>query len=220
MGELLQDLVDSSVRLLDVDAAGVLLRVGTGLEVAASSTVDAHDLEVFQVEMHEGPCQECVTTGEPVTVDDLELRGRWPRFNEVAQRRGFKAVHSMPLRLRGEIIGALNLFHRRTYPWPPEDQAVARSLADIATIGIIQARAAADAEQLGSQLRHALDSRVLIEQAKGVVAQQAAVPVEEVFRLLRMYSRNHNVQLREVCRRVVARELSYEELSRTRSHLT
>ena len=174
--------------------------------------MDAHDIEVFQVEAREGPCHACIETGEPVTLEDLQQDARWPRFTEVALRRGVRAVHAIPLRLRGTVIGGLNLFHKQVYPWPPGDQAVARALADVATIGIIQFRAAADSREVGSQLQQALDSRVVIEQAKGMVAQQAGVPADEAFLLLRRYSRNHNLRLRELCRRVTVGELDHRDL--------
>lgn len=209
---LLQDLVDSCVQLLDVDAAGVLLRNGGKLEVGAASAVAARDIEIFQAQAEEGPCHDCLTTGEALTVEDLEADGRWPRFTQVARRRGINAVHALPLRLRGEVLGALNLFHKQAYPWPEGDKAVARALADVATIGIIQYRAATDARVLGEQLQQALDSRVLIEQTKGVLAQQGGVALDAAFQIVRTYARNRNRPLRSVCQQIIAGELVYHDL--------
>jgi GAF domain-containing protein len=146
-----------------------------------------------------------VRTGQPVTVTDLDdAAGRWPQFiAALSGRSGYRSVHALPLRLRGHAIGAMNLFHTRPGPLPDADLHLGQALADVATIGILQERAIRHGEVVTEQLQAALNSRVIIEHAKGVLAQQGTLTTETAFDRLRRYSRGHDLLLGEVARRVV-----------------
>lgn len=203
--ELLHRLVDDCVDLLDAAAAGLLLTDQQGsLHVMASSSEQTRLLELFQLHADQGPCLECFNTGEPVLISDLsEHADRWPAFVVEAQRQGFRSVHALPMRLRSETIGALNLFHTELGPLSDEDILVGKALADVATIGILQHRALARSEVLSGQLQIALNSRVIIEQAKGVLAERESLDVDHAFARLRSYARNHNLALVQVAREVI-----------------
>jgi GAF domain-containing protein len=209
--DVLDRLVGHSVAMLAADAAGILLVDLQGtLRVVASSSEESDWTELMQIQADEGPCVECVRTGRPVTVTDLDAaEARWPRFTSALRERSapdagrFRSVHALPLRLRGEAIGGMNLFHTRPGPLPETDLRLGQALADIATIGILQERTIRKGEVLAQQLQNALNSRVAIEQAKGVLAQLGSVPMEVAFEHLRRYARSHNVLLGNVARRVV-----------------
>ena len=147
---------------------------------------------------------ECVQTSAPVSVADLnQARQRWPRFvDALAHHRGYRSVHAVPLRLRGQAIGALNLFHRQPGPLPAPDVALAQALADVATIGILSERAIHDAGVVSTQLQTALNSRVIIEQANGVIAAKSGISPDAAFARLCRYARNHDQRLVEVARHV------------------
>jgi GAF domain-containing protein len=208
--DLLQTLVDTCAELLDADAAGLMLSDTDGeLSVVASTSERSRLVEMMQLSSGAGPCMECFATGAAVTVRDVELIGdRWPGFTEEALAQGFRSVHGVPLRLRGAVIGTLNLFRTSTGVLSEEDMAVAQGLADVATIGILQQRAIREADTAKRQLQHALDSRVLIEQAKGVIAHTRGVNMDEAFRTLRDHARSHNLNLRDVAESVVNRSTS------------
>lgn len=204
--DLLDRLVAHSVRLLAADAAGIVLADAQGtLRVVASSSEDAQLMELLQVQNDEGPCLECYRTAAAVSVPDLTEAGhRWPLFERAAAERGtFRSVHAVPLRLRGNAVGALNLFHSHPGALPPDDLALAQALADIATIGLLQEQAIRRGEVVNEQLQNALHSRVVIEQAKGVLAQQSGSSMNIAFDRLRSYARNQNLGLSEVARRLV-----------------
>jgi GAF domain-containing protein len=208
--DLLYRLATVCVELLPADAAGIVLGdARQELHVVAASSEAAELMELFQLQNDEGPCLDCFQTAAPVSVDDLAgAADRWPAFVAAVAARGqFRAVHALPLRLRGQAIGALNLFDRQTGPLPPADLALAQALADVATIGILQERAIHRAEIVSEQLQTALTSRVTIEQAKGVLSQWLAVDVETAFDRLRGHARAHNLKLVEVARRIVRREM-------------
>ncbi|HEV7974045.1 GAF and ANTAR domain-containing protein [Amycolatopsis sp.] len=203
--DVLHQLVEHSLQLLPVAAAGIMLSDQRGhLQVLASSTEQARLLELFQVQNDEGPCLDCVRTRESVLVADLsETASRWPRFAPQALREGFSAVHAVPLRLRRETIGALNLFGREPGLLGERDLQVARALADIATIGILQERAIRRGEVLTEQLQTALNSRVAIEQAKGALAHAGNLDMDQAFAVLRFYARKNNARLSEVAHQIV-----------------
>ena len=209
--DVLDRLVGYSVSLLAADAAGIMLLDPHGhLRVVASSSEESDWTELMQIQSDEGPCVECVRTSEPVTITDLHEAGqRWPRLaaalqqRDAAGRERFRSVHALPLRLRGEAIGGMNLFHTRPGPLPEADLRLGQALADIATIGILQERAVRQGEVLTEQLQHALNIRVIIEQAKGVLAQLGTVPMDVAFEHLRRYARSHRTLLTDVARRVV-----------------
>jgi GAF domain-containing protein len=186
--------------LFDVSAAGLLLDDQRGhLAVVASSSEETRLLELFQLQSNEGPCLDCVSSGAPVTSGDLEFdRDRWPLFVPVALDAGFRSVAAVPLRLRNQVIGGLNLFDAKAKQVVAEDRRLAQALADVATIGILQHRSAHRSVQLAEQLQHALNSRVVIEQAKGVLAERNGVGMDVAFVALRQHARNANLKLTDV----------------------
>jgi GAF domain-containing protein len=202
--EVLDLLVGACVETLGATAAGLLLSDQRGhLAVMASSAEDSRVLEVFQVQNDEGPCLDCFQQGKPVTVPDLAAAAdRWPRFAPVAIERGFRSVHALPMRLRDNTIGALNLFHGEDTPLSDDELRIAQALADTATIGILQQRALQASHTLAEQLQTALNSRVVIEQAKGVLAASGDVDMDEAFQALRRHARNNNLQLTEAARQI------------------
>jgi transcriptional regulator with GAF, ATPase, and Fis domain len=214
IADVLYQLTEHCVQLLDAAAAGLLLSDQRGsLQVMASSSEQSRLLELFQIQANEGPCLDCFHTGEPVLVADLAAStGRWPRFAPEALSEGFAAVHAVPLRLRRDTIGALNLFSREPRPLPAQDMDVARALADTATIGILQERAIHRGEVLTEQLQRALNNRIIIEQAKGVLAYAANIDMDQTFQTLRAYSRNHNLRLSDTAHRVVTGTLTPAEI--------
>jgi ANTAR domain/GAF domain len=205
-----------SVRLLAAESVGILLADGEAtLRVVASTNEQTEWMELLQLEADEGPCVECFRLGTPVTVDDLaDATARWPRFVAALQERGaYGSVHALPLRLRGHAIGTLNLFHGAAGPLPAADLALGQALADIATIGILQERAIRRGEVVTEQLQAALNSRVVIEQAKGVLAQRGNLTMQAAFDRLRRYARGHNLRLTEVARHVVETDLAVDVLA-------
>jgi len=213
--ELLDRLIGYSVALLAADAAAIMLVDASGrLRAVASSSEDADMMELLQLQVEQGPCVECFHTGAPVSVADLnDARKRWPRFfDAVTQRRTYRSVHAIPLRLRGQAIGALNLFHREPGPLPQADLDVAQALADVATIGILSERAIHDAGVLNVQLQTTLNGRVIIEQAKGLIAHQGRISMDAAFARLRRYSRENNQRLVEVARQVANSQLAATDI--------
>ncbi len=216
--ELLTLLTDRCVEVLEVDAAGLMLAAPEGdLRVMASSSETMRVLELFEVQAQEGPCLDCYRTGEPVVNQDLAAaNGRWPRFSTEAMAAGFRSVHALPMRLRGTVLGALNLFHTESGDMPAEDVEAAQALADVATIAILQHRAVLEAQVVNEQLNHALNTRIVIEQAKGMVAEREGLNMEEAFARLRGHARNHNLRLADVSRDVIAGSLAPADLDRPR----
>ncbi|HEY2203112.1 MAG TPA: GAF and ANTAR domain-containing protein [Pseudonocardia sp.] len=210
--ELLTRLVDHSVALLSADAAGILLGDSRGqLRVVASTSEDARLTELMQLQADQGPCLDCYRTVAPVTVTDVfSAADRWPSFVAAATAAGkpaFRASHAVPMRLRGEAIGALNLLGHRPGTMDVDDLALGQALADVATIAILQERAIRRAEVLSEQLQTALTSRVIIEQAKGVLAQHSGLSMEEAFNQMRSWTRGHNRRLSQVARALADRTL-------------
>jgi transcriptional regulator with GAF, ATPase, and Fis domain len=210
MIDLLDRLVGYTAELLAADAAGIMLGDSQRhLRVVAASSNEAELMELLQLQNDQGPCMDCYRTATPVSVPDLDAAtGRWPQYTAAIRTRGaFRSVHALPLRLRQESIGALNLFHSRPGPLPDADLALGQALADVATIGILQERAIWRGEVVNEQLQNALNSRVVIEQAKGVVAERAGLPMASAFDQLRRYARGSNQKLSDVARRLVERNL-------------
>ena len=203
--ELLTLLADRCVDVLEVDAAGLMLVAPDGdLRVMASSSEAMRMLELFELQSQEGPCLDCYRTGLPVVNQDLAtLNSRWPRFAAEALAAGFHSVHALPLRLRGAVIGALNLFHVEAGRMREADVDAAQALADVATIAILQHRAALEAQVVNEQLNHALNSRIVIEQAKGIVAQREGLNMEQAFSTLRKHARDHNLRLVDVAHDII-----------------
>jgi hypothetical protein len=202
--EFLHTLAGRCVALLDVDAAGLMLADPHGvLHAAAASSENARLLELFELQCDAGPCMDAFRTAAAVVNADLgENRGRWPNFAEAAQATGFVSVHALPLRLRATVIGALNLFCARPGPLSAADVRTGQALADVATIGILAQRSVHQSELLSAQLQQALDSRVVIEQAKGVLAERLSITMDAAFELLRAHARNHNLRLSQLARDV------------------
>jgi len=207
--ELLQTLVDSCQELLDVSGAGILIADSSGqLELIASTSEEARLVEVIQLSAEAGPCVECFVTSKVVSVADLSVpRPGWAEFRRAATDSGFAAVDAIPMRLRDTTIGTLNLFRTVSGAAAESDLAAARAFADVATIGILHERVVSDTRSLAEQLRSALDSRVVIEQAKGVVSFTARVPVDQAFLLIRTYARTRGLRLGDVAARIVRRDL-------------
>jgi GAF domain-containing protein len=203
--DFLHTLTERCVELLDVDAAGILLADLRGtLNLMAASTEQARLLELFQLQNEEGPCLDCYRSGQTVECVDMTTEGRrWPRFAAAARERGFAGVYAVPMRLRDQTVGAMNLFRHQPKPIPAEVVAVAQSFADVATISILQVRALQHREELMEQLQTALNSRILIEQAKGVLSARRQIGIAEAFTLMRTFARNHNQLLAHVALAII-----------------
>lgn len=208
--DLLDQLVAACVRLFSVSAAGLLLDDQRGnLAVVASSSEETRLLEVFQLQNDQGPCLDCIRTGSAVTSGDLAADiERWPTFVPAALSAGVRSVAAVPMRLRDQTIGGLNLFDARAQVVAPGDRRLAQALADVATIGILQHRSAHRSTQVAEQLQHALNSRVVIEQAKGVLAERHGVAMDEAFAVLRHHARQSNLKLTDVAHAVARGELN------------
>ena len=204
--ELLSLLTDRCVAVLDVTAAGLLLADPTGeLRVVASSSEAMRTLELFELQSAEGPCYECFHTGEPLANAQLTATDQpWPKFGPRAIASGFLSVTALPMRLRGRTIGALNLFCADSGALSERDLIAAQAFADVATIGLLQHRAVEEAQTVNDQLGAALNSRIVIEQAKGIVAERAGVSMANAFNKLRDHARSHNTRLSELAAQVVA----------------
>lgn len=191
--------------VLDVTACGLVLVDHHGvLNLVAASSDDSRILELMQLQNSEGPCLDCYTSGVPVHCADLnDEGGRWPRFAPAACEKGFRGVHALPMRLRESVIGAMNLFTSRVQPLGNDRIALGQALADIATIGIMHERTIRQYEVVTEQLQTALNSRILIEQAKGVLAERLGTSIDEAFRLLREYARTRNKKLVDIARAIV-----------------
>ena len=194
-------------QVLGVSAAGVLLADQRGtLQVVAASTEQTRLLELLQLQTDQGPCPECFHTGRPIAVADLATAtSRWPRFAAQARQIGFASVHALPMRLRTDVIGALNLFGTQPGALDPDTIRLGQALADVATIGLLQARAIRQRDILAEQLQTALNSRVIIEQAKGVIAERRHLDMDQSFTLLRSTARTSNRRLSDLARAVVDR---------------
>ncbi len=214
--ELLHRLVETCTQLLAAATAGILLSDGRGaLQVMAHSTEAVRLLELLQLQTHEGPCLDCVDTGRPVSAPDLtQTTDRWPQFAPRALQEGFRAVHALPMRLRTQTIGGLNLYSGQPGPLPPEDLRVVQALADVATISILHERAHRRSEILTEQLQTALNSRIIIEQAVGVLAERTGLDIPDAFTLLRDHARNNRALLSDIARGVVEGSVTLDILPR------
>lgn len=213
--ELLALLIERCVDVLDVAAAGLLLAGPDGvLQVMAASSEPMRLVELFEQQSDEGPCVDCFRTGQVVLNCPLDERTarRWPRFTPLAAAAGFRSAHAVPLRLRDKTIGALNMFHIGDDRMSDADAAAAQALADVATIAILQHRAVRDARVLNERLREALNTRVVMEQAKGVVAERAGIDMQEAFGRLRRHARNHNLLLADLAQQISSKALPVSAL--------
>ncbi|HEY0617284.1 MAG TPA: GAF and ANTAR domain-containing protein [Kribbella sp.] len=212
--DLLHVLCERSVELLEADAAGLILAdPQRRLQVMAATTEEARVLELFVLQSSEGPCLDCFETGQQlVNIDVQEVESRWPRFQAAAWRAGYRSTHALPLRLRGQVIGAMNLFCAGQATLSQEDVDLGQALCDVATIGLLQERLLREGDVLADQLQSALDSRVLIEQAKGVLAARAEIDVTEAFHLVRDFARRNHRRLGDVATAIIEGSITAAEL--------
>lgn len=212
--EMLSRLTANCAEMLDVASAGLLLADGRGvLHLMASSSERVHHLEILQLQREEGPCLDCYRDGHMVAVPDLAAEGhRWPHFTRAAREAGFRSVHALPMRLRDSVLGTLGLFGDRIGSLDDDDLALAQALVHVASVAILNEQLAADRATVNSQLQHALQSRIVVEQAKGVLAHTGGLHMETAFTVLRRYARDHGRRLSDVALEVVRRELPGERL--------
>jgi transcriptional regulator with GAF, ATPase, and Fis domain len=210
--DFLSVLTERCVELLPADEAGILLADGDGrLHAVAASSERTHLVELFELQNAEGPCLDAFRTGEQVLVSDLaEQQQRWPMFTGRARDAGFSAVFSLPMRLRADVIGALNLLRNDNGSLTDADLLLARAMADVATIGLLHQRALSEWRSTAAELQHALTSRVLIEQAKGVLAARNDLSIDAAFEVLRSTARSRRQPLTELARAVVHDRLELE----------
>jgi len=214
--DLLHRLTAHCVDLLAGGAAGILLAdPDRRLRVVAASTEDLHTVELLAAQGERGPCVDCVRTGQPVGVPHLRAsRARWPEWADLALAHGYRSAYATPMRLREDVIGALTIVATTPDALPASDLDAARALADVATITLLTHAAADRSDSLTAQLRYALDSRVVIEQAKGVVATAGGLTMEDAFQLLRSASRNTNVRLSELAEGITTGRTGTDDLQR------
>jgi ANTAR domain/GAF domain len=217
--DFLHRLAERCVEILEVDAAGIMLTdQADQLRVVAASSEQTRLLELLQLQSDRGPCLDCFATGEPVVVADLAAQAdQWPVFADAAVKAGFTGVLALPMRLRERVIGAMNLFTRPSARpdalGEMKDRELGQALADVATIGILGQRAAREHELLSQQLQVALNSRVIIEQAKGMLAERCGLSVDQAFTLLRDYARRTNRKLADVAQAVTDDDIAVTELT-------
>ena len=205
--ELMQVLVDRCVGVLDVAASGLLVaNGGSGLKVMAASDHRAELLELFQIQNDEGPCLDCYRSGEAI-VAEAPKGGldRWPRFARACVNAGFSSVTAVPMRVNGTVFGGLNLFGTAEQPAPGIGTAgVAQAMARVAAIVIEKDRVSHERATLIGQLETALESRVAIEQAKGILANHLDIDLNDAFERMRHRARSSRRLLRDVAAEVIA----------------
>jgi GAF domain-containing protein len=210
VGDVLHDLTSEITDVLDLTGAGVTL-VQDGKQRFVTAAVEAiARLERVQEDHQRGPCVDAVTTAQPMTVSDLEdsdTGQRWPEYSHAAKAAGIRAVAGIPMLAEGSAVGAVNLYGREPRTWPAEDVRVASVFANIATGYLVHASAAQQHQRTREQLQQALSTRVIIEQAKGVLATQREIDVDEAFLLLRKHARDRGARIHDVARAVVNGDL-------------
>jgi transcriptional regulator with GAF, ATPase, and Fis domain len=212
--DLLNGLTTECTQLLDVSSAGLLLadRLGV-LHVLAASTEHTRQLELVQLQRDEGPCLDCYRTGRAIAVPNVEdAAARWPQFAAAAQSAGFASVHALPMRLGTNVLGTLGLFGTTAGALNDDDLTLGQALADVASVALVQDTAAADQTVINDQLQKALTSRVIIEQAKGVLSQLGQVDMADAFTVLRRYARDNNLRVTDVAHAVTSRSLPAQQL--------
>ncbi len=209
--DALTGLTDRTVQLLGAGAAGILLADSSGeLRVISASSKQIGLLELFQIQNSEGPCFDCYTSGTIVSNARLDEPTPWPEFARRCVAAGYPSVCAVPLRLRSTVLGCLNLFMSRPAPLDPGDVALAQALADVASIAIVQDQAARSSAIREGNLQHALDSRIVIEQAKGMLAEHGKLTMDQAFNRLRAHARHGNHRLGDLAQAVVAGTVSAE----------
>jgi GAF domain-containing protein len=213
--DFLHGLAEDSVEILRAEAAGVMLADARGgLRLIASSDERMRLLELFELQGAEGPCLDAYSTGRAIQASAAHSRARWPVFAPRASEAGFQLMCAVPLRVRTDVIGALNLFRGSDEPFTGAEMEIAQAMAEMAAIGLIQERAARERNLLTSQLQAALNSRVIIEQAKGMISEYLTMTVDDAFKVLREYAHYHNRRLSEVASDVVDRRIPSAALAR------
>jgi transcriptional regulator with GAF, ATPase, and Fis domain len=216
---VLTDLSDACVDLLDADAAGLMVVDQRGqLQMMAGSSEQTRFLELLQLQTDEGPCVECFRTQAQVEAEDgAAMAQRWPEFAAAAAEAGYHSIVSVPMRLRDQTIGALNLLRNATGTMPDSDKRIAQALADVATIAILQHRRVIRTEEVTTQLQGALNTRVIIEQAKGLLAERESVDLDAAFSMLRDYARPRGERLADVARAFVDGQIDVDTLQSAHS---
>jgi GAF domain-containing protein len=209
--DFLHRLSADSVDILGAEAAGVMLDDGRGgLRLIASSEERMRLLELFELQAAQGPCMDAFRTGATLQADEAEGHRRWPGFADVAGDVGFRLMCAVPLQLRGRVIGALNLFRESDTSFTDTELVVAQAMAEVAAIGLLQQRALSDGRLLAEQLQTALQSRVVIEQAKGMISEYLGVTIDDAFQVLRKRARDHNYKLTQLARDVTTKAVRGE----------
>lgn len=218
--DLLSTLLNACADVLKVDAGGILLADASGeLELVASSSEEAEVVETIIIAAGAGPCIDCYTTGAPVSVVDITaVADKWPRFHKVALEQGFLSTFAVPMRLRDEVIGVMNLLSSSRGELSVSDERIAQALADIAVLGILHERNFRNPFAIKEQLHLALDTRILIEQAKGVIAQGESYSMTDAFNALRDYARAQGLTLRAVAEATVNRQIASAEIAAGYTH--
>ena len=203
--DVLDTLAERCAALLSATGVGVLIENARGsLEVVASSGHKSELLEIMQLAFDEGPCIEAYHSGNVVLIEEIEeIADQWPKFAAAAKSLGFRSVYAMPMRLRDTTIGSLNMFRMTTGPVDPADAAVARAFTEVATITILQQRSLTEAALVREQLETALASRIVIEQAKGIIASTHGVDMEAAFGYIRNRARSTKTPLSDIARAIV-----------------
>ena len=203
LDDVLSDMGDRLMRLFALAGSGVTLVLEGRLHAVTAVPPIIAPLERYQEEKQEGPCNDAYRSGEVVAVSDLMSETRWPGYRQVAGQVGMRAVVGVPMRLADRVVGALNMYHANVREWTDDDLVAARVLANMATAYLINASSLSKQAQLAQQLQQALDTRVVIEQAKGVLAEAHRISMEDAFERMRRHARNHNVKVHLVARAVV-----------------
>jgi transcriptional regulator with GAF, ATPase, and Fis domain len=213
--DLLSTLLNSCTDILEVDAAGILLTDAAGdLELVASTSEEAHVVETIIIAAGAGPCIDCFATASPVSVPDIAaVADKWPRFSASALEQGFHSTYAVPMRLRDDIVGVMNLLSSSVGSISEQDGRIAQALADIAVLGILHERNLRDPFAITEQLHLALDTRILIEQAKGVLAQGEGLSMTEAFDALREYARANGTSLRSIAEAAVKRTVDTADIA-------
>lgn len=213
--ELLHTLVERCTSIIDIDAGGLMLVDGNGqLQLMTSTSTTADLVEIVQLNADRGPCIDCFTTGTAVSVPNIQhTDGRWPEFQKAAMQNGFFSAHATPLKLHGRVIGTMNLFANKRGALTEHDVAVAQALSDVVTIGILQEQVVRDGNILAAQLNRALDSRILMEQAKGIVSQTVSLTMDQAFAAIRTHARNNNLTIRAVAAGINDRTISIDTIT-------
>lgn len=203
--ELLTDLTENCARLLDVEAAGLLLAdPRRHLHLMAATSEESRELELFQLQADQGPCLDCFASGQPVSVADIsESIQRWPHFMPVAAGSGFASIHAVPMRAAGTVLGTLGLFGATTGELTEADLLVAQTLAHIASVALLQEQPPTPATVL-PRMWSALTSRIVVEQANGYLREHFDISIEDAFALLRRHARIHREHLTDICRRLIS----------------